>query len=475
MLMHFIWARRKRRSLAAIGVATAFCYGLLVAYYASSLSTGAWWTALNTIAALLLIYLYREGWLAQREGPATLVLVLGFAAIFVLQALMLPSFHSKDLYCYVNIGWSQFRYGLNPYVHPAADVSDWRHDSMITPVWLYNPCPYGFLFARLTRWIAIVGHGRFRLTLLSFQIVNVIAYAIVAWLIMATRAHMRLSEDGSALYLFLWNPLVILLLLADGHNDMLMSLATVIAVYAGARDRWVLAIPLLSLGILIKYSTAIIIPFALIEMLFRRRIGELILSAAIAAGVFLWSAAPYIADYRHFQLAAIAANLFSTVNSLESVLYYPLQAAAGRIPALRAALPEVRGILIGLITLLGLTTLVIQIIRYAQRWSGSMHDFVANALFAQFLVSGVLATKFYPWYVGSFFPLALLLDDGYWLRNLTIFVSLSSLLTLTPIGQAHIINYLSMIGVPILWVTYYQRAEIARDLVGPVLPDRYGV
>jgi hypothetical protein len=450
--MHFIWARRKRRSLAAIGIATAFCYGLLAVYYASGWPTGAWWVALNTVVGLLLIYFYCEGWLAQRQRSATLLLVVGFAAIFALQALMLPSFHSKDLYCYVNLGWSQVRYALNPYVHPIADLSDLRHDSMITPVWLYNPCPYGFLFARFTRWTAIVGHGRFRLTLLSFQIVNVIAYAIIAWLIVATRVRMRLPEDDSALYLFLWNPLVILLLLADGHNDILMSLAAVLAVYAGARGRWVLVIPLLALGVLTKYSTAVIIPFALIEMLFRRRLTELILSAAIAAGVLLWSATPYIADYRNFQLAAIAGNLFSTVNSLESVLYYPIEAAFSRIPALRATLPDAHEILIGLIASLGLTTLILQIIRYARRWSGSMHEFVANALFAQFLVSGVLATKFYPWYVGSFFPLALLLDDGYWLRNLTIFVSLSGLLTLTPIGQAHIINYLSMIGVPILWV-----------------------
>jgi alpha-1,6-mannosyltransferase len=451
------------RSLLQLGIAMTSCYGALAVYWVSGLPTGTCWIALRTTVVLLLFYLYFRGWPASERGGGKQAMVIGFGVIFASLALLLPAFNSTDLYSYVNLGWRQVRYGLNPYVHPTGDVPDLIHDPMLTPIWLYNPCPYGFLFAYLTRWVAIAGRGQLRPTILIFQITNVVSCGLVAWLIAATRNRLRLAEDDSVIYLFLWNPMIILQLVADAHNDILMALATMLAIYMAARDRWLLVIPLLSIGVLIKYSTAVIIPFAVIEMIRRHRFDALVLGCALAMGLFLWSAAPYLPDYRYFQPSATAANLFSTANSFESVFYYPIETVLKPFPALRGALPTIHKVLVGIIAVFGFAVLLAQLVRYLRYWSGSLLDFVANALFAQFLLNCVLAIKFYPWYVAAFFPLALLLEEDSWLRNLTIFISLAGLLTFTPLGQAHIVNYLLMIGAPALWVAYSQSSAIERD------------
>ncbi|MBV9482146.1 MAG: hypothetical protein JO249_15570 [Acidobacteria bacterium] len=459
-----LWRTREAPSLVRVGIAITFCYGALVVCYWAGLSPGRLWVALTTIFVLVLSYLYWVGSIATVPEPGKQRLVIGFAMIFAFLALLLPALHTKDLYCYLNLGWRQFRYGLNPYVHPIGDVPDLQHDPMITPVWLENPCPYGFLFALVTRWLVTAGDGHFRSTLLLFQLMNTAAYGVIAWLVVATRRWLPGSKDDSVLYLFLWNPLIILLLLADGHNDVLMALAMMLAMYAAARDRWLFVIPLLAMGALIKYSTAVVIPFAVIEMIRRRRFDALLTGFAISIGLFLWTASPYLHDYRHFQPSATADNLFSTANSLESVLYYPFDMVMKPIPALRNGLPLLHKILVALFALFGCAALTTDYIRYFRRWSGSLVDFVANALFAYLLLTCVLAIKLYPWYFGGFFPLALLLEEGCWLRNLTILISLTGLITFTPLGQAHIVNYLLMIGAPVWWIARNQWPAIERDL-----------
>jgi alpha-1,6-mannosyltransferase len=446
------------RSLLRVGFAMSFCYGALAIGHLSGLRAGAWWIALTTTAVILLAYLYCRGWFEFRPGVNDHKLVTGFALVFALLALLLPAFHSTDLYSYINLGWRQVRYGLNPYVHPTGDVPDPGHDPMITLIWLHNPCPYGFLFTGITRWIVAAGHGQLLLTIVVFQSMNLVLCGLVAWLIPATRKHIGSREDGSVLYLFLWSPMVILQLIADGHNDILMALAAMLAMYMAARDRWLLVIPLLTMGALIKYSIAVIIPFAVLEMIRRRRFASLIGGGAIAIGLILASAAPYLADYRHFQPSATAANLFSTANSFESVLFYPTEMVFKPFASLRGVLPTVHKALVGLIALLGLAVLIAQLVGYVRNWSGSLSYFVANALFAQLLVSCVLAIRFYPWYIAAFFPLALLLDESSRLRQLTIVISLTGLLIFTPLGQAHIINYLLMIGAPIAWFAWRQMA-----------------
>src|SRR5256885_1089720 len=77
-------------------------------------------------AGLLAAFLW--GYRALRDRPEAsgqCRTIAGFTAAFCLLSLLVPPFHDIDLCCYINIGWQQHHYGLNPYTHTLGEVPGW--------------------------------------------------------------------------------------------------------------------------------------------------------------------------------------------------------------------------------------------------------------------------------------------------------------------------------------------------------------
>src|SRR5207248_770124 len=90
---------------------------------------------------------------------------------------------------------------------------------------------YGFLFSLLCRFLCWMGGGNWWLTLALFKLVNVAAYGFSAWLVWAGAVRMGVARPIRALYLFLWNPLILMHHIANGHNDILTGCLVVLAMY----------------------------------------------------------------------------------------------------------------------------------------------------------------------------------------------------------------------------------------------------
>lgn len=75
-----------------------------------------WFLALGMLAAYLSGYRLLRA-LSDVSGQRRTI--VGFAAVFVVLALLVEPFHDIDLCCYINIGWQQAHYGLNPYFYCA--------------------------------------------------------------------------------------------------------------------------------------------------------------------------------------------------------------------------------------------------------------------------------------------------------------------------------------------------------------------
>jgi hypothetical protein len=400
--------------------------------------------------------------------------VIAFAVVFAIAALIVPPTHFSDLPSYVNKGWIQSHYGLNPYVHPVADIPGWQHDPMLTAKWIYNPCPYGFAFALLSRGVTALGRGNFALTVALFKLTNLAAYAAITWLVVVASRRLSGAGDSEAVYLFLWNPLVVIDVLANAHNDIVMALCTTLAFFAASCEFWVLVLPLLVAGTLVKYSPAIMIPFAVIEMYRRGRVSSIVYGVIISIAIFGLAGAPYLPELRSFRGHDAMNNLFVTANSLQSVFLYSYEAVTKAVPSLRPTLPAVDRALLVLIWTAGLIVVGLQLWRFWRRAEASMQEFITNALFAQFLIVCVLSSKFYSWYVTGIYPVALLLEPNNWLRKLVILLTLTETLAFTPLGQAHILNYLVMVAMPI-WIIY--RGWAREYKIESVLPNpagRYG-
>ena len=438
--------------LVKTGVATSLCYLALAVFFliGGDFSRTRYFVLSLAIAALLWLFWY--GSRAVDETRDTRTVLIGFAAAFALAALLFPVTHFSDLPSYINIGWQQARYGLNPYVHPVAEVPDLLHDPMIQPIWLDNPCPYGFTYALLCGVLVSVGRGNPQLIMVLFKVVDFAACALIAYLIVATRGKLGRHQHNFALYLFLWNPLVVLEFLANAHNDILMAVFVMLAMYAAACESWAAVLPLLMAGSLIKYSCALIVPFVLVQMVRQRKLREVWLGGLMAAGVFLLSGAPYLGDIRNFRSAAIASNLLVTANSLESVFLYVYEIVVKPIPVLHSTIWIAQIVFQLTIWAAGTIVLLFQFAIFRHKAGVTTLDLIKHVLFAQFLLVCVISSKFYPWYVGGFFPLALVLERDHWLRQLIVLLSVTATLAFTRLEQAHIINYLVMVLAPTWWI-----------------------
>jgi hypothetical protein len=87
-----------------------------------------------------------------------------------------------------------------------------------------------------------------------------VAFLGCAWIIERIARRNKPQAVLEALYLFAWNPLVLLLAVGDGHNDIVMMAVVLLAFGFLLRESWTLAFVALALSVWIKYVSVIFLP-----------------------------------------------------------------------------------------------------------------------------------------------------------------------------------------------------------------------
>lgn len=345
---------------------------------------------------------------------------------------------------------------------------------MITDHWVNNPSPYGFLYLLIAKGLCALGQGNKAATLLIFKLGNLVVHLLTALLLWlgsrALRQRQKEESDGTtshhrpetALYLYLWNPLILLHGLANGHNDLFMGFFLLAGVYAALKNRLLWLLPALVAATLIKYGAVIVIPLALLLLAKRaRREGSGLAGGLLLGGLlFIATGLPYLGDWSHFHLKEIGRNAFVSHGSIHAVVYSGFKTFAKNFwPAGYAAREAVRDVLKNILLFVyGLFYTGLCLKRFRQK-EYPVSDWQRDALLTMILLVCLISLKFYPWYLGMFFPLALLLPEGDRLRGFTIVLSGAQLFSITFIGQAHFLNFLVMTGLPLLWLLKRLRAE----------------
>src|SRR5262249_17492304 len=153
--------------------------------------------------------------------------------------------------------------------------------------WLDIPIPYGFLFALLSRAIAWLGRGNFWLTLALFKLFNLLMHGGIALFLWKGGSLLPGNNARRILYLYSWNPFVVLQYLADLHNDIIVGFFVLLAAYFVLKDRPVWSLPLLVAAGLIKYITLVQVPFALLFVVRHRTWKEGVRSLLLAVGLIV--------------------------------------------------------------------------------------------------------------------------------------------------------------------------------------------
>jgi hypothetical protein len=170
--------------------------------------------------------------------------------------LLVAPLFSHDLYSYAALG-EMVTHGINPYhFGPGVLGSASPFNLLVDPLWRNVPTPYGPLFLLMDGGIvAAVGHN----VLFSVVGLRLLALAgVVAFSVGVVRIARTMNRDGAAAFaLCALNPLVLLHLIAGGHNDALM-LGFLVLGYAFAREgRPVVGIILCGLGAAVKVPALI--------------------------------------------------------------------------------------------------------------------------------------------------------------------------------------------------------------------------
>lgn len=104
----------------------------------------------------------------------------------------------------------------------------------------------------------------------------------------------RLGIGGrKAEFIFLWNPLVLLTVFSDAHNDIIMLLLALLAIYFLLEEKYKLAMIFLTLSALVKYATLLALPFFALHF-YRKKLSKNKILSAAAAVIILTVAIFYL-------------------------------------------------------------------------------------------------------------------------------------------------------------------------------------
>jgi hypothetical protein len=191
---------------------------------------------------------------------ASRLLIIG--TLWCLPLLFGPPLFSHDAYSYLAQG-EILHLGLNPYEHGPEILARLGHPHLlatVSPFWRTTTSPYGPLFLGLASVIAAAAGSHLILGVVLMRVIELAGVGLLA--VFVPRLARALGTDPArATWLAVISPLVLLELIAAGHNDALMVGLLVAGVTLAVERRPLLAIAVCAVAASIKLPAAAAIAF----------------------------------------------------------------------------------------------------------------------------------------------------------------------------------------------------------------------
>jgi hypothetical protein len=405
----------------------------------------------------VLAWLYFAG--IKHAARSRMSIIVICAVGFSLIGAMTPAFDSTDVFFYMATGWGQAHYHMNPYSTSLRETTGAAGDPMIynqwmarsRNAWLDLPLAYGFLFAIIERGIAWLGMGNFWATLGLFKLLNLGMHAGTAILLWKACRFFPGVDPKTVVYLYSWNPLVILEYLANGHNDILVAFLITVAAYAVLRGYSVWTIPALVLAGLIKYVPVVLVPFAFVFLVREKSWGAAIRSSCLAVLVAVPLALPYVGDLSSFKYKLILQQLSESTASFHAFLFYCYRALSQVGPAIFISLQTFSNAVQLAMWAFFAAFLLREFHAACTEKTPSGLTLIERWTSVLFMLIFFVSSKFWAWYIGMLLPLALLMRPESILRNAVIVLSGSHLLSFTSLRRKAIGYFLAATATPFIY------------------------
>ena len=180
------------------------------------------------------------------------------AAAWAAPLVIAPPLFSRDVYSYVVQGAMQ-RDGLDPYRFAAASYGSPLATNVDT-FWQHSTAPYGSLFLALAAAVMRLAGSDVVLGVLFFRLVMALALVATGTLLVGIARRYGI-DGGTALWLGILNPLVLLHTVSGAHNDILVVALLLGAMAVAARGRPFRAAVLVGAAVLVKVSAVVALVF----------------------------------------------------------------------------------------------------------------------------------------------------------------------------------------------------------------------
>lgn len=171
-------------------------------------------------------------------------------------AVYMPPTLSQDIYQYVMNGRMVAHYQLNPYLALGAEI---EADPVFQFVfWRGITTHYGPVWTAISAMVAWLGGGSLVATVIIFKVLAAGSHLLNAWLVDRLNRRLTGGDGLIALYLYAWNPLLLIETAGSGHNDAIMMSFALGGLLLATHNRFTGAIALITLSILVKFLTGLL-------------------------------------------------------------------------------------------------------------------------------------------------------------------------------------------------------------------------
>lgn len=217
------------------------------------------------VATIELFALFGAAWWLTRAlgDRGTLWLVLGGGAVFLGTMVYVYPLTAIDIYAYIQQSWIMIHYHQNPiFVIPA----QYPHDPLMQYArgWQTFGTPYGPLGIVTDAAPVLVARGNLLGSLILLKTLFSLMALGTAYVVYEILHTVKPRYAVSGALLVAWNPLVVLEVGANGHNDIAMMFLTALALLAMVRRHYTTGPLLLVAAVLVKYTVVLLIPLFLI-------------------------------------------------------------------------------------------------------------------------------------------------------------------------------------------------------------------
>lgn len=240
--------------------------------------------------------------------------ILMFILLISIIFMFILPFVSSDIYYYIGDSWLAAKYGKNPYYTSVGDLQNSGINDEIlnnTGYWKNTTSVYGPIWNMTATLLVKMSFGKVTIALFIFK--------FAAYLVHILNSHLmyKITKSNKWMLIYGLNPLVLLELLSNVHNDIYLILFILLTIYTLTKKNniWLASI-FISISIAIKYSTILICPFILLyyfrnENNIPQKILKCIGIGLIIISIVVLLYMPYFKDVTIFKNMLVQSNRYS--------------------------------------------------------------------------------------------------------------------------------------------------------------------